>query len=332
MDRYARQEVIRGIGPEGQAKLKAGHVTIIGLGALGSVAANLLARAGIGHLRIVDRDYVELSNLQRQVLYDEDDAAQATPKAIAAADKLRLVNSEIEIEPVLADVNSGNIDHFIEDADVIIDATDNMEIRLLLDEACHSNQKPWIYGGALAACGMTMNLLPEDDAPCLHCLFGSAEPDGETCATAGVLGAMTSIIASIQCAEAIKILIGSPDVRRTLLSIDIWNNTWDELEIRKDPNCPLCGENRYEYYGKPAGAQSVSLCGRNAVQIVPQKEIETDFDTYAKNWSACGEVTRSKYMLDLDMGDHGIKLFRDGRAIVRGTSDIAKAKSIYALE
>ena len=328
--RYSRQEAFFGIGTGGQQRLAESRVTVIGLGALGSASANLLARAGVGFLRIVDRDYVEYSNLQRQILYTEEDAAQALPKAAAAADHLRQINSEISIEPVIRDVNGGTIRALIEDADLIIDATDNFEVRMLLNEACHAMGKPWIYGGAVASYGMTMNILPEEDAPCLRCLISEDEPEGETCATAGVLGMLTSIVASVQCTEALKILTGSPEVRRTLLAFDIWRNEFDEVEVDRDPDCPVCGRGEYIYYGKGGGTSSSSLCGRNAVQVIPGKNVTVDFDEMQERWEPCGSVKRGKFTLDLDAGTYGIKLFADGRAIISGTADEDRAKSVYA--
>lgn len=330
MERYSRQEAFFGIGEEGQKKLLNSRVTIIGLGALGSASANLLARAGVGFLRLVDRDFVELSNLQRQMLYREQDAEEQTPKAIAAARLLAEINSEIEIEPVIVDVNGGNIRVLIEDADLVIDATDNVEARKLLCEACHALHKPWIYGGALASYGMTMNILPEEDAPCFHCLFDGQIPDGETCATAGVLGMLTSIVASIQCTEAVKILTGSSDIRRTMLAFDIWNNEFDELEVEKNPDCPVCVHEDYEYYGKTSGSRSTSLCGRNSIQVNPAGAPAVDFDEIAAKWERCGDLRRTRYTLDLDTGTFGIKLFPDGRAIISGTDDPAKARALYA--
>lgn len=330
MERYSRQEAFFGIGCAGQDRLLRSRVTVIGLGALGSAAANLLARAGVGFLRLVDRDYVELSNLQRQVLYREQDAAEAVPKAAAAAEILKGINSEITIEPLISDVNGGNIRRLIEDVDLIIDATDNFEVRMLINEACHALKKPWIYGGAVASYGMTMNILPEDDAPCFRCLISEDQPEGETCATAGVLGMLTSIVASIQCTEAVKILTGSENVRRTLLAFDIWRNEMDEVIIEKDPDCPVCGHGEYRFYGKAFGTQSVGLCGKNAVQIVPAADTAVDFDSFGEQWKNCGSVKRTRFTLDLDTGEFQIKLFPDGRAIISGTSEEAKAKSIYS--
>lgn len=328
MDRYARQITFPGIGREGQETLRASRVAVIGMGALGSASASLLARAGIGFLRVVDRDYVELSNLQRQMLYTEQDAAEAVPKAAAAARHLAEINSQITIEPVIRDVNGGNIAALIEDVDLVVDATDNLEIRRLLGEACQALGKPWIYGGALASYGMTMNFLP-GDGPCFHCLFRNQTSSGETCATAGVLGMLTSIVASIQCTEAIKILVGSPDVRRTLLAFDIWSNAFDEMEVAADPDCPVCVHGEYEFFGKASGAQTTSLCGRNAVQVSPAAEVAADFDALVDRWQTLGDCRRTKFNLDLQVGDFGIKLFPDGRAIIRGTDDMAKARALY---
>ncbi len=329
MERYARQEAFYGVGEAGQRRLLESRVTVIGLGALGSASANLLARAGIGFLRIVDRDFVEYSNLQRQTLYREIDAEEAAPKAAAAAEILGGINGEIEIEPVIVDVNGGNIGALIEDVDLVIDATDNVEVRRLIGEACHALKKPWIYGGALASSGMTMNILPEEGAPCYGCLFDGQEAGGETCATAGVLGTLTSIVASIQCTEALKILVGSPEVRRTLLAFDIWTGDFDEMEVEKRPDCPICGREEYVYYGKGAGMQSEGLCGRDAVQIVPESPRRIDFDDFALRWQKCGAVEKKKFTIDLDLGDLSIKLFADGRAIIRGTTDTARARSVY---
>ncbi len=328
-ERYSRQEKFYGIGEAGQAKLGASRVTIIGLGALGSASANYLARSGIGSLRIVDRDYVEYSNLQRQMLYEEQDARDAVPKAEAAARALRRINSEIVIAPVICDVSSGNIDALIGDADLVMDATDNVEIRLLINEACHALGKPWIYGGALASYGMTMNFLPGDDQPCLRCAFGELSAGGETCATAGVLGTLTATVAAIQCTEALKILTGSDAVRKTLLAFDMWGNEMDEMEVLKDPECPVC-KGRYQYYGKYTPSQTVSLCGRDAVQVVPAQAAQISLEDFASRWEALGRVRSGRFTVDLETGDFGIKLFGDGRAIIRGTPDETKARSIYA--
>lgn len=332
-NRYSRQIAFPPIGAEGQKKLTESRVAIIGLGALGSASADELARAGIGFLRIVDRDFVEYSNLQRQVLYTEADAAEDVPKAIAAAEKLASFNSEITIEPVIADVNSGNIDSFIKDVDLVVDATDNMEIRRLINEACHHLKKPWIFGGVAGSYGMTMNFLGGDNDPCLSCVFEDDSlgiASGETCATAGILNMLTNTVASIQCVEAVKILIGADTVRRSLLYIDMWFNEVDTAEVAKSPDCPVCVHEKYSVYGKPPVTQAVSLCGRNSVQIAPSEPVSIDFDDYAEKLGKLGEVKAGRFTLDFDDGKVQIKLFADGRAVIKNVSDEKKAKSVYS--
>lgn len=330
-DRYSRQEAFFGIQKEGQQKLGNARVTIIGLGALGTVTADHLARAGVGFLRLADRDYVELSNLQRQTLYDEADAAGQVPKAEAAAAHLRAINSEIEIEPVITDVNSSTIDALIEDVDLVVDATDNMSTRFLLNEACLEYRIPWIYGGAIGATGMLMNILPDEDRPCLAC-FGKDEESGMTCATAGVLNTTTAIVASLQCTEAIKILTGNGDLLKGLRVIDLWGNEDDVIPIEKNKDCLVCVKHEYKYYGKPTGMKAVSLCGRDSVQIVPAAESRVDFEQYAEKLKKIPgtAVTYNQFTLDFDHGDFQIKLFRNGRAIIKHVTDEGRAKSIYA--
>lgn len=330
--RYIRQETFWGIGKEGQEKLKKSRVAVIGLGALGTVTANHLARAGVGFLRLIDRDYVELNNLQRQTLYTEQDAAEAIPKAAAACRHLQEVNSQISIEPVITDVNSSNIDHLIGDVDLVMDATDNFEVRMLINEACHQLKKTWIYGGALGASGMTMNFFPGKEAPCLSCILGtelSAPGSEPTCATAGVLSMTTGIIASLQSTEALKILTGSPAVRRQLLVMDLWENTFDLVDVAKDPDCPVCSRQEYQFYGKSRGMQAVSLCGRDSIQVIPQQEGNLDFDQVEEKLKTMGTVLKSPYTLDFDNGIFQIKLFKNGRAIIKHVTDEKRAKSIY---
>lgn len=331
--RYARQEAFFGIGKEGQKKLGDSRVAVIGLGALGTVTANNLARAGVGFLRLADRDYVELNNLQRQSLYTEADAAESVPKAAAACEHLKQVNSEISMEAAITDVNSLNIDSLIEDVDLVMDAADNFEVRQLINEACSHLKKPWIYGGALGAMGMTMNFLPQQDDACLCCLLGNETrmPGSEpTCATAGILNTTTNIIASLQCTEALKILTGSEAVRKELLVMDLWENTFDLITAVRDPDCPVCGSREYKFYGKPQGVRAVSLCGRDSVQVIPGNQGDIHFEAFAQKLQPLGKVTCSKYTLDFDDGSISIKLFKNGRAIIRHVSDEKKALSLYA--
>ena len=329
-DRYSRQEAFFGIGQEGQEKLHSSRICIVGLGALGTVTANNLARAGVGFIRIVDRDYVELSNLQRQVIYTERDAAEALPKAEAARRHLQEANSEIEIEAMITDFNSSTADTLISDVDLVLDATDNFETRYLINEACHALKKSWIYGGALGANGMTMNIIYGEDKPCFCCFAGTdSKNTGQSCATAGVLASTTSIVSSYQCAEAIKYLTGNGKLRKTLLYFDLWENQMEEIAVAKDPECPVCVHGQYGYYGKSIGMQAVSLCGRNSVQIIPADPGEVDFDYYAQKLTPLGNVTVNQFTLDFENHDIGIKLFKNGRAIIKNVDDPSRAKSIY---
>jgi len=329
MERYARQSVFSHIGKEGQAKLLGSKVAIIGVGALGTVSSNNLCRAGVGHLRIIDRDYVELTNLQRQILFTEDDARQDLPKAIAAARHLSKVNSEITIEPIVTDVNPSNIESLVSDADLVLDATDNFEIRLLINEACHKYKIPWIYCGALGSEGMTMNILP-GDGPCLRCFIsGSSAGPSHTCSTFGVLNMLTGTMASIQTAEAVKILLGSDCVRRDLLTIDLWLNRFETIGLLRSEDCPVCAHGRYERLGEVVGSYTTSLCGTNSIQIVPPKPVKADFDALAEKLQKAGSVRHNGFTLTFSDGKHEIILFQDGRAMIKNAIDENNAKSIY---
>ena len=328
-ERYARQTVFSHIGKEGQEKLLKSKVTIIGMGALGTVAANNLCRSGVGHIRMIDRDYVEFTNLQRQILFTEDDARQSLPKVIAAYNHLSEVNSEITLEPVIADVNPSNIENFTSGADLLLDATDNWEIRFLINEICHKHRIPWIYGGALGGEGMTMNILPGDDKPCLRCFTGGSMPPSHSCGTFGVLNMITNVIASIQTAEAIKILTGSDSIRAELLTVDLWGNNIASIEIRKNDDCPVCVHKRYEYFGKITGAYTTSLCGSNSVQVVPPRPVKADFHALAEKLKAAGTVRFNDFTLTFADTQYEITLFLDGRAIIKNAIDLNSAKSVY---
>jgi len=332
--RYVRQEIFEGIGPEGQADISAGRVAIIGLSGLGTTVANHLARAGVGFIRIIDGDYPDLIELQRQDIFTERDAREELPKAVATKDYLEKVNSEIEIDAVISDVNSANIDHMIEDVDLVIDGTDSMELRLLINEACHALQKPWIYGGALAASDTTCNFLPGKDKPCFKCFVGEDiyEEEGEqpTCATVGVLSSTLGMIASLQATEALRILAGSPDVREEMIMFDLWENSFDSFPIDHDPDCPVCAHENYEFYGKAHGSQTVSMCGKDSVQVIPEIDRNIDFAAYARKLEKQGKVSYNEYTLNFDDGTIGIKLFKNGRAIIKHVNDISRAKAAYA--
>jgi len=240
--RYSRQIIFEKIGRQGQEKISAARAVIFGIGALGSVIANNLCRAGVGYLRLVDRDRVELSNLPRQVLFDEDDVAAKAPKATAACSHLSKINSKIKLEPVIANVDSSNIEELIKGVDLVLDGSDNMELRFLINEACHKLKVPWIFGGVLGASGNCMTILP-GEGPCFRCFVPELPPPGSfpTCATAGVLGMAPNIIGAMESAEALKIITGSPALNRKLFVLDLWNNTAEYLDLSKDPDCPVCG-------------------------------------------------------------------------------------------
>lgn len=305
----------------------------MGLSGLGTATAESLARAGVGFIRIVDGDFIDMVELQRQNIFTESDVAGDLPKAAVVKKYLQEVNSEIQIEEVISDINSSNIDHLIEDTDLVIDASDSMEIRLLINEACHALKKPWIYGGALAASGMTFSFIPGENEPCLKCFLGDdVYEDGEqpTCATVGVINPTINMIAALQTTEALKILSGSDSIRRDMVMFDLWDNTFDMLPIEKDPECSVCAKGVYEFYGKSKGSQIVGICGKDSVQIIPQIERHIDFEMYADKLEKQGKVRYNDYTLNFDDGTIEIKLFRNGRAIIKHITDEARAKAVYS--
>ena len=331
--RYVRQEIFRGIGKIGQEKIKKSRVAIVELSAIGTAVANNLARSGVGYIRVIDGDYIDITELQRQTMYTEEDAHQERLKAVVLQNYLKEVNSEVTIDTRITSLDSGNVDALFSDVDLVIDATDSLETRLLINEACHALKKPWIYGGALAAGGMTMNFIPGKNKPCFKCFLGDdvyVPGEQPTCATEGVLCSTTSMIASLQCAEALKILVGSDDLRSELLTFDLWENTFDCFPIKHNSDCPVCGKHKYEYYGKVFGMHTVSMCGKDAVQIIPSREGNVDFPRYADKLQHQGNVTFTQYALDFDDGEVQIKLFKTGRAIIKHVSDEQKARKAYA--
>lgn len=331
ISRYKRQIFFYGIGEDGQKKLLDSRVCIIGLGALGSVIANNLCRSGVGYLRIIDRDYVEKSNLQRQILFTENDALESLPKVMAAYHHLTEINSEITVEPVIADVNSSNIEAYIKDVDLVIDGTDNFEIRFLINEACDKHGIKWIYGGAIAGSGATMNIL-QDGGPCFRCFMQEMPEEGSypTCSTEGVINSITGIVASYEAAEAVKILIGSSDVSRQYHAIDVWDNTSDYFSIDKNPDCPVCGQKKYELLNRAGGSHAVSLCGNNSWQILPEGQRSVDFEALSGRLEKLGTVKVTKFLLSFQGQGVSFKLFPDGRAIINDVKDGAAARVIYA--
>jgi len=334
-DRYSRQVRFPGIGKDGQAKLLASKVTLVGCGALGTVLANALVRAGIGYLRLIDRDFIETNNLQRQILFDESDVAANLPKAEAAARKLQIINSGVTVEPVVTDVDRTNILDLAADADLILDGSDNFEVRYVINDAAVKLGKPWVYGGCLGSHGQTMTILPRE-TPCLRCVFEAAPAPGETgtCETAGVLGPIVNIVASLQAAEAFKILCGRRDViNRDLIYIDVWENTYKKIKIanlKGKVDCLCCGQRKFEWLDGAHGAQTTSLCGRNAVQVSHRVAGKLDFATMARDLGVMGKVSFNKFMLKFDVDDYQFTVFPDGRAIIKGTDDPDKAKTLYA--
>ncbi|MEI7685130.1 MAG: ThiF family adenylyltransferase [Planctomycetota bacterium] len=336
LERYSRQMRFAGIREAGQKKLLESRVTLCGCGALGTVLANHLVRSGVGNVRIVDRDFIETHNLQRQVLFDESDVAANIPKAEAAARKLRQVNSTVNIEAVVTDINRTNILELCQDADLILDGTDNFEIRYLINDVAVKLGKPWVYGGAIGAEGMTMTILP-GTTPCLRCVFEAAPNPGEagTCETAGVLSPTIGIVASFQAAEALKILTGQLDLtNRELLCIDIWDNTTRRTKIARllgKVDCPCCQRKNFEWLDGAMGSQTTSLCGRNAVQVATRSSAKLNFDDMSKQLTLMGgKVNFNRFMLKFDVEEYEFTVFPDGRAIIKGTNDIEKARVLYA--
>ena len=329
-ERYSRQVLFHGIGAEGQIKLAGARIAIVGCGATGSALASLLARAGVGTMRIIDRDYVETSNLQRQSLFDESDAAESLPKAIAAGKKIAAFNSQAAVEPQVADLTPGNIESLLAGVQLVLDGTDNFETRFLINDFAVSRSLPWIYTAAVGSYGVTLNIVPGKTA-CLTCIFRDS-PQGtlETCETAGVLNSAVNLVASIAATEAIKMLIGAEDrLRRTLLSFDVWTN--EHAEIRADkprPQCRTCGERRFLHLAGEANPR-ITLCGRNSVQI-HERQRPLDLQQMSEHLKPHGAVRHNDFVLKFWREPYEMTLFPDGRAIIKGTTDIGLARSLYA--
>ena len=328
-ERYSRQVLFQGIGPEGQRKLGSSHATFVGCGATGSALASLLARAGLGTLRIIDRDYVEPSNLQRQSLFDEADAAESLPKAIAAARKIRAFNSQIVVEPQVADLTPENVAVLLGGTELVLDGTDNFETRYLINDFAVKNSLPWIYTAAVGSYGVTLNVLPGKTA-CLACIFPDA-PKGtlETCETAGILNSAVNLAASLAATEALKLLIGAEDrLRQTLVSFDLWTNQRAEVAAKPRVGCRACGHRDFVYLAG-AGRPHITLCGRNSVQI-HERHRPVDLAEMSRRLQPHGAVRHTDFVLKFWREPYEMTLFPDGRAIIKGTSDTAIARSLYA--
>jgi molybdopterin-synthase adenylyltransferase len=329
-DRYSRQVLFAGIGREGQRRLASARIAIVGSGATGSALASLLARSGVGFLRIIDRDYVETSNLQRQTLFDEGDAAESFPKAIAAARKIAAFNSSVVVEPQVADLVPGNVESLLSDVHLVLDGTDNFETRYLINDFTVKNSLPWIYAAAVGSYALTLNILPGKSA-CLACLF--PEPPGgvvETCETAGILNSAVNLVASIAATEALKLIVGAQDqLRTTLLSLDVWRNERAEIAACKPrPDCRACGKRDFLHLDGE-GRPHITLCGRNSVQIHERRR-PIDFSVMSLRLQPHGPVRHNDFVLKFWREPYEMTLFPDGRAIIKGTSDPAVARSLYA--
>lgn len=333
--RYSRQILFSGIGNEGQEALSKSRVTIIGCGALGSLQAEMLVRAGIGSLRIIDRDFVEESNLPRQVLFTEADAKENQPKAIAAARRLKLINSEINLDPLVADVNYANIEDLISDAQVILDGTDNFETRYLINDAAVKHGTPWVYGAAVGSYGVQMTIRP-GITPCLRCIWNDPPSPGTfpTCDTGGVILTAIGMVASAQVTEALKLLSGRiQDLHNSLLEFDVWTSRFARLNVKdaRLADCSCCWKKNFTFLASHGVQMATTLCGRNAVQVSPgARDSRIDLKELAEHLKASGEVTVNQYLLRLHARPYEITVFADGRGIIKGTEDPALARSLYS--
>lgn len=333
--RYVRQMRYAPLGASGQRRLLSSRALVVGCGALGSYLASTLARAGVGDLRIVDRDFLELNNLQRQVLYDEDDVAAGLPKAIAAQNRLVKINSAIRVEAVVADLDHANILGLCDGVDCILDGTDNFETRFLLNDAALKLKIPWVYGGCLGAEGQTLTILP-GQTPCLRCLMPEPPPPGSspTCDSAGILATIIGVIASIQAGEAIKILSGHPEaISRTWQIFDLWDNITrqiklDSLASRAD--CPACSGREYPWLSGERGNHFAILCGRNAVQLSFPGGAAVNLEELERKLKLVGTTSRNRYLVRAAIDGYQITIFQDGRAVIGGTEEIAAARSVYS--
>lgn len=354
LHRYHRQMLLPGFGEDGQRRLLSSTALMLGCGALGSVAADLLARAGVGRLIIVDRDFVELTNLQRQVLFDEQDVADAMPKAEAARRKIARINSEVDVTAIVDDIDHRNIERFAAEADILVDGLDNFETRYLANDCAVKHGIPYVYGGAVGTTGAAFAVLPHTRnatapwetgsgaaTPCLRCLFAEAPPPGTTptCDTVGVLGSAVGIVAAFEVTEALKVLTGNFErVSKTLLNVDLWSNTIMPLKVasaRERGDCRCCKHRQFDFLEGKAGSSATSLCGRDAVQLTHRRsDAPLDIGAVAERLRRHGKVVANDYLVRADITENGkpfeLTLFPDGRAIVKGTAEASVARSLYA--
>jgi len=332
VSRYSRQELFAGIGKEGQAAIRNARVTLVGCGALGSVLADTMVRAGVGSLTLVDRDDLELSNLHRQSLFDEEDVRRGLPKAVAAEARLRRINSDVEVRGVVADLAADNAGELVAGANLVLDGTDNFETRFLLNDVCVRAGVPWVYGACVASYGLALLVRPKV-SPCLRCVLEEMPPPGSgpTCDTAGVVAPIVHVIAGIQAGEALKVLAGRTEsLLPGIVTVDLWQGTFEVMDLRPQaPSCPACTQGRFDFAEAAAGGAAV-LCGRDAVQVRPPRGTRVDLPSLAGRLAAAGDVTANEYLVRFRAGANELVVFADGRAIVKGVKDVAQARSVYA--
>jgi molybdopterin-synthase adenylyltransferase len=332
-ERYSRQILFREIGKAGQQKLLNSRILLVGCGALGASHAEMLARAGVGKIRIADRDFVEFTNLQRQTLYSESDAHERLPKAVAAKNRIAEINSEVNVEAIIADINHSNIESLIKDCDLVIDGADNFQVRYIVNDACVKLGKVWIYGAAVSSYGATMTIIP-GETPCLRCIFEEIPDAGSspTCDTAGVIMPVITQISSVQVTEALKVLTGNTAaLHRSLMQIDVWRNDWRKIKLASaEPDCKACGQHIFEFLDAEERELSAVLCGRDAVQIIPPKPTDLDLAALAERLRNFTDVKQNHYLVRFTTGENEVTVFRDARAIIKGTADTATARSLYA--
>ncbi|CAH2713995.1 hypothetical protein BACCIP111895_01149 [Neobacillus rhizosphaerae] len=332
-ERYSRQVLFPGIGKEGQAKISSKHVLIIGAGALGSGSAEVLTRAGVGKLTIVDRDYVEASNLQRQQLYTEEDVAEKLPKAAAAEKRLKAINSDVKIISIIGDATPELLEDLVVGVDVMLDATDNFETRMAMNDVSQKYKIPWIYGACVGSYGMSFSMIP-GKTPCLNCLLRTIPLQGMTCDTGGIISPTVQMVIAHQTAEALKMLVEDwESVRTSFVSFDLWRNQYTSMKMSKAkfPGCLSCGDERtYPFLDHENMTKTTVLCGRDTVQIRPSIKGELSLDRLAGQLNSLGYTVKGNpYLLSVEMGKERMVIFQDGRALIHGTKDLTHAKSIY---
>jgi molybdopterin-synthase adenylyltransferase len=332
-NRYSRQILFGQIGKIGQEKLINSRILLVGCGALGASHAEMLARAGVGKIRAVDRDFVEFSNLQRQTLYSESDAKERLPKAIACKNRLEKINSEVKVEAIVADVNYSNIEKLVENCDLVIDGTDNFQVRYLVNDACVKHKKTWIYGAAVSSYGVSMTIIP-NETPCLRCVFEEIPSAGSspTCDTAGVIMPIISTISAVQVTEALKVLTGKFDkLHRSLMQFDVWENDFRKIKLgQPNEDCVCCGKRKFEFLDAENVEFFTALCGRDSVQISAPKPTQLDLIKLAATLKNLADVKQNEYLLRFKIENYEMTIFKDARAIIKGTDDFTTARSLYA--